>query len=131
MQPILTTHPAPSPIDPHVLAQAVAAALECAQACTACADACLSEDMVADLRTCIVSDLDCADVCDTTARILSRQTGGDRGYLRSQVEACLAVCESCGAECARHAGMHEHCRLCAEACRRCADACRALLGALG
>ncbi|MFY9633864.1 MAG: four-helix bundle copper-binding protein, partial [Cellulosimicrobium cellulans] len=36
-------------IDQHKLAESIAAAFDCAQACTACADACLSEDMVAEL----------------------------------------------------------------------------------
>ena len=30
-------------------------------------DACLSEDMVDQLRKCIRTNLDCADICDTTA----------------------------------------------------------------
>ena len=30
-------------------------------------------------------------------------------------------------ECEKHAGMHEHCRICAEACRRCEQACDQLL----
>jgi hypothetical protein len=33
----------------------------------------------------------------------------------------------CGVECEQHAGMHAHCRVCAEACRNCAEACRRLL----
>jgi len=38
---------------------------------------------------------------------------------------------SCGEECAGHADMHEHCRVCADVCRRCEQACRELLAALG
>ena len=37
-----------------------------------CADDCLSEDDHADLVRCIRLDLDCADVCDATGRILTR-----------------------------------------------------------
>ncbi|WP_217615500.1 four-helix bundle copper-binding protein [Cellulomonas sp. GbtcB1] len=100
--------------------------VECAQACTACADACLSEEMVADLRTCIRTNLDCADSCGTTARILSRHTGYDADLTRAHLEACIAACRACGDECEQHAGMHEHCRVCAEACRACEQACRDL-----
>lgn len=105
-------------IDPQKLQQCIDACVECAQACTACADACLSEDMVADLTTCIRTNLDCADVCDTTGRVLSRHTGYDANLTRAVLEACAAACKACGDECARHAEMHEHCRVCAESCRR-------------
>jgi hypothetical protein len=36
--------------------------------------------------------------------------------LTACAQACTA-CRACGDECAGHAGMHEHCRICAEACR--------------
>ena len=49
----------------------IEACFERAQACTACADACLSEDMVAELTKCIRTCTDCADLCDTTGRVLS------------------------------------------------------------
>jgi hypothetical protein len=109
------------------LAECIAACFQCAQACTACADACLAEDMVADLITCIRTDLDCSDICVTTGNILSRQTGTNKGIARAMLEACRAACAACADECERHAGMHEHCRICAEACRRCETACAALL----
>ncbi|MGY1753569.1 four-helix bundle copper-binding protein [Blastococcus sp. SYSU D01042] len=118
-------------IDRDALVECIEACVACAQACTACADACLSEDMVAELRTCIRTDLDCADVCEATGRVLSRHTGYDANLTRAVLEACAAACKACGDECAAHAGMHEHCRICAEACRRCEEACRALLARLG
>ncbi|NUT91649.1 MAG: four-helix bundle copper-binding protein [Saccharothrix sp.] len=118
-------------VDREALTRCIEACFECAQACTACADACLSEDGVADLAKCVRTNLDCADVCDTTGRVLSRHTGYDANLTRAVVEACAAACKSCGDECARHADMHEHCRVCADACRRCEQACRALLAALG
>ncbi len=37
---------------------------------------------------------------------------------------------SAGDECEKHAQMHEHCRVCAEACRRCESACADLFAAL-
>jgi hypothetical protein len=117
-------------IDRRKLQECIDACVECAQACTACADACLSEDMVAELTTCIRTDLDCADVCEETGRVLSRHTGYDANLTRAVLEACATACKACGDECASHAGMHEHCRICAEACRRCESACRELLASL-
>ncbi len=94
-------------IDQQKLIACIEACLECAQACTAC-----------------------ADLCETTARVLSRHTGYHANLTRATLDACRTACASCADECERHAGMNEHCRVCAEACRRCEEACAALLGAL-
>jgi hypothetical protein len=127
---MLDTYPRSFNLDATTLAQAIDALADCGQACTACADACLSEEGVADLVKCIRLDLDCADLCDTTARVLSRQTEYDANITRSLVEACRQSCKSCGDECEQHASHHEHCRVCAEACRRCEQACEQLLSAM-
>ena len=127
---MLETYPAEINLDRRLVARVVDALVECSQACTACADACLSEDMVAELRKCIRSNLDCADSCDTTARILSRHTAYDANITRTHLQACIAACRACGDECAAHAEMHEHCRVCAEACRACEAACTELLSAI-
>ncbi|MDE3720454.1 four-helix bundle copper-binding protein [Nocardiopsis sp. N85] len=122
------------PNDPEGVGEKVRACIEacgeCAQACTLCADACLGEEGVADLVACVRSDLDCADLCETTHRLLSRRTARDNALLKTVLEACAQACRRCGNECERHAGHHEHCRVCAEVCRRCEDACRDLLAAL-
>lgn len=128
---MLRTSPAETGVDPDLLARAIDALVACSQACTACADACLSEDMVAELRACIRTNLDCADVCETTARVLSRQTSYNADVTRAVLQACVEVCRACGAECASHADHHEHCRVCAEACRACEEACSELLTAIG
>lgn len=128
---MLDTYPSDIGIDQRMLARCIEECFTCSQACTACADACLSEPDVADLATCVRQNLDCADICDTTGRLLSRHTGYDPALTRSMVQACAVACRSCGDECDRHAGMHEHCRVCAEACRRCEQACQELLTALG
>ena len=117
-------------VDREILARCIEECFSCAQACTACADACLSEKDVADLVKCIRTDLDCADICDTTGRVLSRHTGYDPNLTRTVLAACIQACKTCGDECAAHAGMHEHCRVCAEECRRCEQVCRELLGSL-
>lgn len=125
---MLETHPSPSVTD-EALSATIQAALDCGQACTACADACLGETAdLQDLVKCIHLNLDCADICEVTARELSRQTQFTASHARAVVEACAESCRECAEECERHAEMGmEHCRVCAEACRRCEEACRALL----
>lgn len=128
---MLATHPAASAdVDQDVLTRCIEACIDCAQACGMCADACLAEEMVADLRSCIRTDLDCADICATTARVVSRRTGSGADMIKAMVTACAAACKSCGDECAGHASMHEHCKVCADACRRCEQACNELLAAM-
>ena len=80
---------------------------------------------------CIRLNLDCADACDATGRILTRQTAADVGVLRAVIQACAAACRAGGDECERHAEHHEHCRVCAGACRRCEQACNDLLATTG
>jgi uncharacterized membrane protein len=127
---MIRTYPADlGGIDRDALIRCIEECLSCAQACTACADACLSEpdDQLPILRKCIRSDEDCADLCHTTARVLSRHTSYDADTTRAVLQACATVCRSCADECERHAPRHEHCRICAEACRRCEQACQDLI----
>ena len=128
---MLKTHPRDTgSLDPAVLAECIAACFACAQSCTLCADACLAEDSVADLRDYIRLNLDCADICLATGQVLSR-LGTDLSVLDELLEACRAACAACAVECEKHAGHHEHCKVCAEQCRRCEKACADLLAALG
>ncbi|NYE49499.1 hypothetical protein HDA32_004619 [Spinactinospora alkalitolerans] len=129
---MLQTYPASlGHLDRDKLTRCIQECFTCAQACTACADACLSEERVAELRKCVRANDDCADICLTTGRVLSRHTGYDANITREVLQACAQACKSCGDECARHADMHDHCRVCAEACRRCEQACNDLLTSLG
>src|SRR4051794_24631373 len=125
--PMLSTYPRTINLDRAKLAAAIDTLIACGQACTACADACLSEDMVSELTKCIRTNLDCADICAATARVLTRHTGYDANISRAVLDACATACRSCADECGAHADMHEHCRVCAEACRACEQACRDLL----
>lgn len=129
---MLDTYPRDFNVDKTVLARCIEACSGCAQACTLCADDCLSEEHVGSLVKCIRTNLDCADVCAATERVISRQTEYDANITRAVLQACIAACRSCGDECERHAedGM-EHCRICAEQCRRCEQACEELLVAVG
>ena len=112
-----------SPVDAGLLADTIEALSDCAQACIADADADLRENDP-DMVTCIRLCLDCTDVCTATMGVVSRQTAYDPSVTRPLLEACIAVCKSCGDECERHAPHYEHCRVCQEACRRCERACR-------
>jgi hypothetical protein len=129
---MLQTYPADlGGIDRQKLADCIQACFECAQTCTACADACMSEQNVAEMVKCIRSNLDCADICDTTGRVLSRHTEYDANLTRAVLAACEMACKTCGDECAKHGEMGmQHCQVCAQACRRCEQACSQLLASL-
>ena len=125
---MLDTYSQPLAVDAGLLAAAIEAASDCAQACNADTDADLSEQNLAEMVTCIRLCLDCTDICTATAGVLSRPAEQDLNATRLLVGSCVAICQSCGDECERHAHM-PHCRICTEACRRCERACRALLDA--
>jgi hypothetical protein len=124
------TYPRDVNLDAQVLAATIDALSDGAPAGTAGADDCRSEPQVAELVTCIRRCLDGADSCTATLRVASRQTEDDATRTRPQLQACVAACTSGGEECQRHAGMHAHCRVCAEACRRCQQAGTQLLTAM-
>lgn len=124
-QSMISTHPHVRGDVNDALIRCIEACYDCAQTCTSCADACLGEDMVRELSQCIRLNMDCADACAATGRMASRRTGSNEALLKMMIETCAEACRLCGQECGKHAQMHEHCRVCAEACRACEDACRA------
>ena len=128
---MIDSYPGVLKVDATAVAATLDALHDCIQACTADADADLREQHVADLVKCIRLCLDCADVCTTTARVLTRQTEFDLNATAPLVEACATMCRISGDECERHAHQHNHCRLCAEVSRRCEQECRDLLALLG
>jgi hypothetical protein len=127
---MMDTYPGTVNVNADVLAAAVDALNDCAQACVADVDADLSEDNVAEMVRCVRLCLDCADICAATVGVTTRRAEYDANVTKPLLEACVAICKSCGDECERHAQHHEHCRICAEACRRCERACRDLLAAI-
>jgi uncharacterized membrane protein len=127
---LLDTYPGTVNVDAGVLAAAIDALSDCAQACIADVDADLSEQNMTEMITCIRLCLDCADVCTATNGVISRQAAYHANVTRPLLEACVAICKSCGDECERHARHHEHCRVCEQACRHCEQACRELLDAI-
>jgi|SRR5215475_6818301 len=127
---MLDAYPADTVLDKQLLTRIISTCGECAQASTACADADMGEKMAADLVKCAQLNLDCADMCETTARVLTRQTGYDYDMIRAVVQACAQACHISAAECDRHAHMHEHCKVCAEVCHRCENVCNDVLAKL-
>ena len=129
---MLDSYPRELNVDRGLFVRCIEACCDCAESCTQCADDCLGEESVQELTGCIRLNLDCADICAATGRVVSRQTGVDANVTTAIVQACIAACRSCGDECERHAahGM-EHCRVGAEECRRCEQACQELLPAIG
>ena len=86
-------------VDDDLLAAAIDALSDCAQACDADTAADLSEQNVSEMITCIRLCLDCVDVCTATVGVLSRQTAYDPTVTRPLMEACIAICRNCGDEC--------------------------------
>lgn len=122
---VLASTPNRPMIERSSLAECIDACATCGLSCIACADACDGETRyLSTLRRCVRLNLDCADICEVTARVLSRQLAADADVLRAQIEACSVACAACAEECESHADTHEHCRACAAACRACEEHCR-------
>jgi hypothetical protein len=97
----------------------------CIDACTACAEACefcatsdLRELGVKVVARCAQLNRECAQVCRTSAALMSMDSQFAGGFC----VMCADVCDACAKECEKH--MHEHCQMCAQACHRCAEECR-------
>ena len=129
-QQILETHPSALAMEIGSLVACIDACFDCAQTCTACADADLGEPDVETLVACIGLRETCSDICISTGRVLSRRTEFVPQLAQVALQACIESCRRCGDECERHAHHHEHCRICAEVCRRCEQACGDALTAL-
>src|SRR5688572_13618210 len=100
---MLDSHPRGAVFDKAALIACIQACLDCAAACTSCADACSAENDAKILARCIRLNADCADVCLATSRVVARQTEPDPGLIRAVLDACIAACTACAAECERHA----------------------------
>ena len=126
--PISNANPSKPSVDANALVEGIRACFDCAQACTADADADLAEQQVQMMIRCIRLCLDCADLCLATGQMLSRQTAFDPATARTTLQACVQLCKVCGDECEHHARLgFAHCQTCMEACRRCERACNAIL----
>lgn len=119
------THPMP---DIDVQAACVAACVRAATVCSVSADAYLDDPAVADLRAGIRLTLDCVDVLNATATVLSRHFGRMPASVAQLVTASVDAVAACADE-LELGGHSEHQRRCIDECRRCERACRALLDA--
>lgn len=130
LKAMLEAHPNPASSAGDAAIEAIYQAAQCALVCTTCADACLAEDSVEELRDCIRLNHECAELCAAVASMLARPGRQDRNTLEKALRACISACRACAEECATHADHMEHCRVCAETCRQCAKACETMMGAL-
>ena len=90
---------------------------ECAIACDHCFSSCLQEEDVKMMTNCIRLNVECAQICRTTAALIAQEVS----YIQEMAEVCSDVCAACARECEEHE--HEHCKVCAEVCRRCEEVC--------
>ncbi|HEX6982499.1 MAG TPA: four-helix bundle copper-binding protein [Balneolaceae bacterium] len=95
----------------------------CLSACENCASACLDEDNVKKMVSCIRINRDCADICGLSIKFLSRKSKNSNLV----IGICADICSECAEECDKYE--HDHCKKCAEACRKCADSCKDYLNA--
>ena len=93
---MMKQHPQAAQVDLDALVACIKECSTCEAACVSCADACLSEEGLQDLVDCVRVNLDCADLCGVTVRLLSRHTRGESRVLQDALPAC------------------EHCAVCAE-----------------
>ncbi|HEX3829970.1 MAG TPA: four-helix bundle copper-binding protein [Sporichthyaceae bacterium] len=128
---IMDVHPTGfGTVDRKKLDAALLLSQQASQAATACADACLNEGMIKEMRECVRTCLDCADVVDATVRCLSRHAGWAESAVPAILTAAVAALRVCAHESAQHASMHMHARLTAETCRKAETACSDLLNSL-
>src|SRR5262249_30204980 len=123
---MIKTHPQLKGKPDTALIRCIEACADCAASCTLCADGCLGEEMVAELRRCIRLCLDCAEICRATGAIAARYAGAGETDIRTILRTCVETCRRSAEECDKHAP--HHARL-PEVCRICIDACEKALAA--
>ena len=87
------------------------------QACQECAASDVQENDAKMMASCVLINLDCADMCEATIKALSRRSRHHGDFCA----LCEHLCRACAAECGKHDT--DHCRRCKDACLRCAAAC--------
>lgn len=97
---------------------------KCATACDQCASVNLLDDNKESTRASIQLALECALLCDTTTRILERESK----FADAVCLACAELCRECAEECRKHSEQHFH--DCADACDACATECEMFAGIL-
>src|SRR4029078_7150837 len=86
---MLDSYPRTVNVDASVLAAAIDAISDCAQACISDTVAHLSEQTLAEMVTSIRLCLDCTDICTATSGVISRLAEYDPSVARPLLEACV------------------------------------------
>ncbi|AYD39644.1 four-helix bundle copper-binding protein [Clostridium fermenticellae] len=91
---------------------------KCAQKCYECFKACLNEPDVQNRKNCISVLIECAQMCQMSASLMSM----DSCSVKEHCRICANICDKCAQEC----GMfkEQHCQICMQECKKCADECR-------
>lgn len=92
---------------------------ECTKACYNCFIKCLEEKDTPIMAACIKINVDCAQICQTTAAFISRGSEDSKSLMK----ICVEICKKCNEICSKH--NPDHCQQCADACYKCAIACSA------
>lgn len=104
--------------------QCVEECLTCQSVCTTTVTYCLQKGgRHADAEH-IITLLDCADICGTSASFMQR---GSHAHA-STCAVCAEICRACAASC-EQMNDDEVMKACADACRRCAESCERMAGA--
>ncbi len=90
----------------------------CAQTCYECFRACLNEPDINARKNCISILVECAQMCQMSALIMSM----DGEFVKEHCKLCAAICDKCTTECEMF--KDDHCKQCATECHTCADKCR-------
>jgi hypothetical protein len=102
------------------------AASACEQACTMCSG---SMSGMADMDRCGAMCATCAEMCNTTMRMMLRPNGRHLESMMAMLQACMTMCMACADECVQHTDM-QVCQMCASACREMASACEAMMASM-
>ncbi len=79
LEQMMKQHPEATKVDLDALVECIERCSAWEAACVSCADACLREAGVQQLVDCIRLNLDCADLCGVTVRLLSRHSSREPG----------------------------------------------------
>lgn len=111
---------------PHdtAMGSGVQTALECHTICLETITHCLAKGGEHARPDHIKLLLDCAEICQTAANFMTRDSEAHALTCR----VCAEICERCAASC-EEMGDDDEMRRCAEACLRCAESCREMAGA--
>jgi hypothetical protein len=89
----------------------------CITLCDICFINCLSEDNATQMNECISLSRECAEICQLTASLLTRDSKRIDKYLK----ICSEACNACAEHCEKYE--MEYCRFCAAVCRVCSKMC--------